>query len=368
MSQLDQIPVLVVALRQALIGALELGLVGDRELGPRERDSAAAALVNLAVRGHLLWRALLSAAPGLDKIGSLNRISVARNPRDGWSVPWAALYDRPVNVQASLCALFETELLAGRDLLDEPAQCHARSECPLRRGDRGNLTLCPFGFWGLRREIEQSDSVESSTTPRELRTRVVDRDSKQIRLAFISWPFASKERHLAELKERPMAVTEAPNPETALQVLAKGDEDVLYFFCHGGVDKNGMFSLFVGPSKAMDEKSQIAPYFLRGESRVNAPLVFLNGCDTMGPAALASFVRTLRHMGAAAVIGTEIPVDTALARRVAQLVLDGMLAGQTLGRAFLNMRKAMLRRLSPLGLAYAFDGPAELVLHSDVKD
>jgi len=61
-----------------------------------------------------------------------------------------------------------------------------------------------------------------------------------------------------------------------------------------------------------------------------------------------------RHLGAAGVIGTEVPVHESLARYVAMHVLRALSTGKTLGEAFLSMRRALFRALNPLGLAYAF--------------
>jgi hypothetical protein len=73
----------------------------------------------------------------------------------------------------------------------------------------------------------------------------------------------------------------------------------------------------------------------------------------------------LKAIGAAGVVGTEIPVWSQLAEQVGLQLLTHLLNRKSIGEAFLEMRKDFLRQLNPLGLAYSYYAPATLHLHVD---
>ena len=95
------------------------------------------------------------------------------------------------------------------------------------------------------------------------------------------------------------------------------------------------------------------------------PLVFLNGCGTVGysPDALSPFIdKLVQDRGAAGVIGTEISVWEALASEFAKLFIEAFLKGAGAGEALLQARRALLSQRNPLGLVYTLYAAADLIL------
>jgi hypothetical protein len=72
----------------------------------------------------------------------------------------------------------------------------------------------------------------------------------------------------------------------------------------------------------------------------------------------------LRFLGSGGVVGTEIEVRTELAREVGVRLVESILEGRSLGEAFLDLRRQLLREGNPLGLAYTYHAPAGLHLHA----
>jgi hypothetical protein len=91
----------------------------------------------------------------------------------------------------------------------------------------------------------------------------------------------------------------------------------------------------------------------------------MNGCETMAvtPNLTHGFLHTLKRLGAAGIVGTEIKVWTQLARPFGVRLLSDMFQGMSVGEAFLEARKYLLRQLNPLGLVYSYYAPATLHLH-----
>jgi hypothetical protein len=77
------------------------------------------------------------------------------------------------------------------------------------------------------------------------------------------------------------------------------------------------------------------------------------------------FAAALRRLGAYGVVGTEIQVFVPLARGFGLRVLQGFLQGESLGEAFLEARKELMRDGNPLGLAYTCLAPVTLHLHDE---
>lgn len=281
----------------------------------------------------------------------------------------------------SLCQVFADQLARGQDLLDDPAQCQANPQCPLTQEEARDKTVCPFGFWGFRHQIEQpAHSIDPTPVDHISGELDADRDpslspflarapGSRFELRFLAWPhFPDVETHEQEIRGLssggPLNVEYSDARNKILELLRAGGAHLYYFFCHGEV-VDSRFTLRIDPSRNDD---RIGTANLDRRVRWPAeprPLVFFNGCDTaaMLPETINDFVTRLRRLGASGAIGTEIKVSTVLAREVAQLVLDALLGGASLGEAFLTMRRALLRRYNPLGLAYSFFALATLHLH-----
>jgi hypothetical protein len=93
----------------------------------------------------------------------------------------------------------------------------------------------------------------------------------------------------------------------------------------------------------------------------------LNGCETVAvtPEMVHGLLDRLHELGAAGVVGTEIQVYPTLAYPFGLELLERLLSGASLGEAFLEERKELLRKFNPLGLAYTYYAAAALHLHME---
>ncbi len=150
--------------------------------------------------------------------------------------------------------------------------------------------------------------------------------------------------------------------ERMLEILKTGDRHLYYFYCHG--EQQGIrFGLVLGP------KEDPAPIYASNLTGISwsepRPLVVLNGCETLAPRPkqIHLLLTAFRRPGACGVIGTQIKVKEELAQEVGRLVLAQFFGGQSIGEAFLHMRRRLLRDGNPLGLAYTCHAPVTLHVH-----
>ena len=109
----------------------------------------------------------------------------------------------------------------------------------------------------------------------------------------------------------------------------------------------------------------VFPADLDGNEWEHAPLVFMNGCGTVGfsPSAPSEFVTKFIHGRlASAVIGTEVTVWEVLAAEAGRDFLREFLNNQSAGEALLRVRRLLLAKYNPLGLVYTLYGSASLRL------
>jgi CHAT domain len=372
-----------------------------REQEGREKD-----LVDLALAGWKLYDDLfLSHQAGLDmdRLTDLRAalqlpglVSVARCRGDSTTIPWAALYDLPLDTgkgdEIKLCPVFTAQLAANRwssdgtelvekhDLLDDPPQCRRQAGCPL--GDRKlrRLTICPLGFWGILHQVEQPLQQVTPTpvdqVPEELEypgfnqtSFLVRPGEEKVRMAMGIYPgIPDAEDHrleIAALAPSTLEVSSNEDRDQVLTMLEEGGYHVYYFYCHGQVE-GGEFKLKLGPaaSPGYIASADLDPFEIRWEDQ-RQPLVILNGCETMAltPELIHGFLGKLRRVGALGIVGTEVKVWTQLARPLGRFVLKHVFEGTSLGEAFLEARKHLLRQYNPLGLVYTLHAPATLHLH-----
>jgi hypothetical protein len=366
----------------------------------REND-----LVRLAVEGYRLFDDLFFSAMdslSLDELRSLSRllarpgiIAIARCRDDRASFPWSALYSYEIDVDQALdlrlCAVFKDWLAnsawadrthpeTADDFLSQPLACRARPECPLS-GDAARQTVCPFGFWGILHQIEQPLQLVRPQTdnhvPEELlnpayeaQTRIEVAPQQAVRLGmavytgFTELPaHQTRLRSLAGITPLELSIVEAV--QEALEMLQAGGRHLLYFFCHGDVEGD-IFRLRLGTPAAPGALSTAALNPLKISWPPSPqPLVFLNSCESLAitPEIVHGFLGKLRLLGAAGVVGVEIANWSGFARLFAEVLLQELLSGSTLGEAFLHTRRLFLRQGNPLGLVYTLHGPATLHLH-----
>jgi hypothetical protein len=341
-------------------------------------------LVALARDGRRMFRQLMGGDDLMSTRTDVEQpavLSIGRCRDDRLGIPWAAFYDLGLDTalpegKQSLCAVFSEQARAGRDLLDDPAACRAQRSCPLRKPDAEARVVCPLGFWGARHQIEQPLHHITPPQPGEpkpakpLRAESVSHiprgASGKIRVACGSFEFPPGEVHPADLKPA-LDVDSKTNREDVLTLIKTSGYPVVYFFCHGRKVENDLL-LQVGPG---DEEQYIGPDSLTDpfEWREPRPLVFLNGCDTVAfdSKSINGLTKVFRAKRAAGIIGTEFAVPRQLARVVGKRVLEHLAAGKTLGTAFLETRRALLRQLNPLGLAYSAYASAWLHCAADAN-
>jgi hypothetical protein len=152
-----------------------------------------------------------------------------------------------------------------------------------------------------------------------------------------------------------------------LDALKLGNFQVLYFYCHGGIDASGAPYLRVGMGG--ERPNQIWRDTLRA-SRISwgspQALVVINGCHTTAIEPrqaidlVNGFIGTAHASG---VIGTEITIFEPLAVAMGEELLKNLLAGKNVGFALRDARRAILTRdANPLGLVYVAFALATLSL------
>jgi CHAT domain-containing protein len=103
------------------------------------------------------------------------------------------------------------------------------------------------------------------------------------------------------------------------------------------------------PGDLASHESDELPYWRR-----NAPLVFINGCETSAARidSWLGFVRTFGSMNASGVIGTEIPVRSDVAAETANEFWTRLESRHTVGESLHAARLRLLRKGDLVGLGY----------------
>lgn len=327
--------------------------------GKRDLERLRADLERLARRGCDFYDALIGGfANGYDEENRLQQlmrrpgmVQIASRESATHVVPAALFYDRTALDRGSpaeftLCPAF----LQG---LDDPRPLE---EHPCFQGDCVSFgepeVVCPSGFWGFRHALGMPLSVGKTAPDVDEALAYADAPG----MAVAVWrDFTRRAQHEAVLRTlRPDLVWQyADTRKAALSLLASTRSPVVYFYCHGGMEKNVPYLLVGGKNEGF-----IAPSSFRGRIRWNQPrpLVFINGCETgaLEPETALSLVSALvERANASGVIGAEITIFEPLACEFAEEFLRRFVVqGQRLGEAVRGARLALLKRGNPLGLVY----------------
>jgi CHAT domain len=285
-------------------------------------------------------------------------IQAARMRSCRFVYPWALVYDLPVipGPRNVVCPEFLELLKAGASADNLAQQACITYGCP-HREDRN--VVCPSGFWGFRHIIEQPLSVveatESTTVPvGEAPDTITVEGGREVELLNgYSKTLSQAEAHRQELEALPRVRTTAEFDLYQIgDGLQRADLDVVYFYCHGG-NRRGKAWLGVGarPPELL-YASNLMAWRVRWLTR--RPLVFINGCDTIGmsPDDLLSFNEILVWSKAAGVMGSEITIPETLGRAVGQQFLQQFVVGGTVGDVVRRLRLELLAGFNPLGLAF----------------
>lgn len=315
-------------------------------------------LVTLAIWGIRFYAAVCDRLAGESSLEELEeatrapgfvQIALKRSPRH--LLPAAMLYDYlglsdTKDIEAyDLCPAILEALAEEAALADTPC---FQGDCPSRGSE---TTVCPSGFWGYRHALGIPVTLQGAPdAPLEIEYR----GEASLGVAVCTDPqFTLRAEHEGALRTLRPSLRYADTRADALALLKDPSAQVLYFYCHGGIDKDVPF-IRVG---ALSEDPITAVTLLNQRVRWDEPrpLVFLNGCHTTGlePEQALEFVSALvRRSRAAGVIGTEITVFEPLARAFAEDCLGRFLAGAPLGWAVRDARLALLSSGNPLGLVY----------------
>jgi CHAT domain len=272
--------------------------------------------------------------------------------------PWALVYDLPfvLDRRNEVCPEFLELLKAGASADDLTQQACITDGCPHRED---NNVVCPSGFWGFRHIIEQPlstvEATGSTTIPAGEAPDTITVEAGQAveLLNGYSKSLSQAEEHLHELAALPLVHTTAEFDRTEIgRSLQRDDLDIVYFYCHGG-NRRGKAWLGVG-ARPPEElyASNLKAWEVRWLTR--HPLVFINGCDTIGmsPDDLLTFNEILVWSKAAGLMGSEITIPETLGRAAGQQFLQQFVAGSTVGEAVRRLRLELLAGFNPLGLAY----------------
>jgi hypothetical protein len=356
---------------------------------PAVRKARSDDIVSLARTGRAMYADLIetavqaparTAAEALDDLEQAlapaqRIVQIARCHGAGTTVPWAMLYDLPLDPAATdqtLCSIMAADLATPTpSLLDNPAACVAQSTCPLRGPDAAK-TVCPFGFWGLRHEIEQpSFQIAPGERPAPQVVKVVPSETT---VGMSAFSFPEVPAHAASIQHSTSMLGPKYARADVLALLATGGHALYYFFVHGDTTQNG-FALRVGAETALDYilpgslqlgRAARAAGWALDDWRRRAPIVFVNGCDTVAfdASVVSEFIRRFRALGASGVIGTDIEVFPALAVEAGAALIASLAQGKPLGEAMLAMRRRMMTQLNPLGLVYASYASALTHIHA----
>ncbi len=148
-------------------------------------------------------------------------------------------------------------------------------------------------------------------------------------------------------------------------------DQILYFYCHavskslaeGGGPDTSTLVLSGGQRLTLEDLHLFAP---TKKILPGAPLVFINACESaeLSPLFYDGFVPYFMAKGARGVIGTECETPALFAAEWARRFFDRFLAGESLGRIFLDLRRDFYyEHNNLLGLLYALyvDGDTRVV-------
>ncbi len=326
-------------------------------------------------------------------------------------VPWSLIYDQPVDDAHSEEDVEENGVwktydvaravcpsgLPAADASLPSGACGTRADCLLYGADAnkrkivGNVmycrdrVICPRHFWGFAHQIEVPAQQKQPKQELKQPARLIGKEITAGILGAVAVGYNPNVRlakeHVQKLKTQLQARAPIQEPRAQRRNLIKAflasvQPDVVYLYCHAYTDTAAAPgkpdpNLDFGKRAASDIMS---PADFNGTPWTHGPLVFLNGCGTVGfnPAAPSRFIaQFIQSRHASAVIGTEVTVWEELASEMGALFLEEFLGvgkgekGQPLepksaGLALVRARRRLLRKNNPLGLVYTLYGSADL--------
>ena len=295
-------------------------------------------------------------------------IQIARTGPANYVFPWALVYEYPMpGPKYELCDVI---LEWGKNGIREK---DPEDQCPYHDEEwHDQNIICPYGFWGLKHIIEQPLAAVSKTA-NQWTFDVTDKIKIKKSAIFgtgvtddIS-DIRARDEHILKLAQKLQAQLKPQQPandrQSALDMLRA--PEIVYFLCHGEVDKDRTPYLSIG--KHIDNDNyKIFPNTLGQWSRLRntgldlkqwsdiRPLVFINACHSieLKPGIVLNFVSAFADLGASGVIGTDVSMRDDMAIAVAEAILSRVADNEEVGETVREMRWEMLNRGNVLGLAY----------------
>jgi hypothetical protein len=331
-----------------------------RYAGPSAPPSFEQDLINLAIRGYMLYDGMINQISGgrkqSDDLRNLmlkpGRVQISSKESARFVVPAALFYDYRLDTQAKshrVCDAFMNALRAHAALADSPCflgQCPHRDEMDV---------VCPGGFWGYRHELGLPVSMEGDGVG-EAEPDIEFKDpAGMVVIVSLDKMLVEREPHEKQLRliRNPLLFTLCEERTKALEAMKNPQAQLIYFYCHGGITDTNTPYLNVGTNE------YITPDNLRAydiQWSTPRPLVFLNGCMTtaLEPEKAIEFVSAFVNQAAAAgVIGTEITIFEPLATEFGEKFMGYFLHDcKSIGQSIRLARLALLEQSNPLGLVY----------------
>jgi hypothetical protein len=396
----------VEALRAALTAASHGGVPEEYRFDDQNagKESELLGLLwDVASRGFELWTLIMPKEADREEVRKLlgdGGVVTAAHMDLRDVVPWSLIYDREVKVQDKYspnwadehAPVYEVDralcpvTLPNVDGTMRPVECGTDPKCVLHaqslaaRQAAGRTVLpttaiCPRRFWGFMHLIEvpvqQKSTAPAPTRPvqqvvqAEAPVHVVAAFNEHVKLAP---DHRQRIEGVATTAKAALTASKRAPRDALIQTLQQVQPDLVYLYCHAWLNtlqkpKDAHANLDFG--KRLDTDIAFAANFT-GPEWAHAPVVFLNGCATVGftPAAPSEFVtQFIQGRNASAVIGTEVTVWAELADEVGWKFCEGFLDGKkNAGATLLAIRRQLLHKYNPLGLVYTLYGNASVRL------
>ncbi len=349
------------ALRKAAWGDEEPYKAGKtyRYTGGLNEDRLRGDLITMALRGYRFYTTLIGRLAGstdnawelADMMLTPGQVQIASKQSARLVIPAAMIYDYPLDdglpsSKFSICDTFLQALKQETPL--EETVCF-QGQCPQHGED---TVVCPSGFWGFRHSLGLPVTIQEAPDA----PSIIQLDGEVTLAVTVSTDPNFKERPSHEKRLQAMGFDwqYADNRDDSLTMLKKVKSEVVYFYCHGGM-QNDLPYLSVG-ERGSARFTSANLFNKRIRWRQIRPLVFINGCFTtqLSPERamdlVTAFVATSH---AAGVVGTEISIFEPIATSFAEECFRRFLIEkQTLGVAIRGARLKMLKEGNPLGLVY----------------
>ncbi len=361
------------AMRQVAWGARDPWQSGQHHYryadGALDLERLTGDLAQLAFAGFSLWDAIVNGLAGgsarADELLGLMRkpgtVQVATKRGARHLVPAALFYDRPAleigapaSARFTLCPELRSALENGTPLAG--IRCFA-GDCPSAEEPR---VVCASGFWGFRHALGMPVSVGDGDDA-AAETGLVGNPS--VAMA-VYRDFAERAGHEKRLKALRAGLDweYADTYDDTLGLLRGTRAEVVYFYCHGGLQGGVPYLAVGGEGEGILRREAFRRGIRWSDPR---PLVFVNGCHTVAVEPENAFELVsgmVENARAAGVMGTEITVFEPLACAFGEAFLARFLAGDPLGEATRAARLSLLAQGNPLGLVYVPFGLAALRL------